>query len=40
MSSTPTIIKIGDKTVEEINMKGDFKKAYQIGSDNTFGKAL
>ena len=40
MSSTPTIIKIGDKTVEEINMKGDFKKTYQIGSDNTFGKAL
>jgi hypothetical protein len=40
MSSTPTIIKIGDKTVEEINMKGDFKKTYQIGSDNTYGKAL
>ena len=40
MSSTPTVIKIGDKTVEEINMKGDFKKAYQIGSDNTFGKAI
>jgi hypothetical protein len=40
MSSTPTVIKIGDKTVEEISMKGDFKKAYQIGSDNTFGKAI
>ena len=40
MSSTPTIIKIGDKTVEEINGKGDFKKTYQIGSDNTFGKAI
>ena len=40
MSSTPTIIKIGDKTVEEINMKGDFKKTYQIGSDNTYGKSL
>lgn len=40
MSSTPTIIKIGDKTVEEINMKGDFKKTYQIGTDNTYGRAI
>lgn len=40
MASTPTIIKIGDKTVEEINSKSDFKKAYQIGIDNSYGKAL
>ena len=40
MASTPTIIKIGDKTVEEINSKADFKKAYQIGIDNSYGKSL
>lgn len=40
MASTPTIIKIGDRTVEEINSKADFKKAYQIGIDNSYGKSL
>ena len=40
MASAPTIIQIGDKTVEEINGKADFKKSYQIGTDNTYGRAL
>jgi hypothetical protein len=40
MASAPTIIKIGDKTVEEINGRADFKKAYQIGIDNSYGKSL
>ena len=40
MASTPTIIQIGDKTVEEINGKGDFKKTYQIGTDNTYGRSM
>jgi len=40
MASAPTVIKIGDKTVEEINGRADFKKAYQIGIDNSYGKSL
>jgi hypothetical protein len=40
MASSPTIIQIGDKTVEEINGRADFKKAYQIGTDNTYGRSM
>ena len=40
MASTPTIIQIGDKTVEEINGRGDFKKTYQIGTDNSYGRSM
>jgi hypothetical protein len=40
MASSPTIIQIGDKTVEEINGRGDFKKTYQIGTDNTYGRSM
>jgi hypothetical protein len=40
MASSPTIIQIGDKTVEEINGRADFKKAYQVGTDNTYGRSM
>jgi hypothetical protein len=40
MASSPTIIQIGDKTVEEINGRGDFKKTYQIGTDNSYGRSM
>ncbi len=40
MASSPTIIQIGDKTVEEINGRADFKKAYQIGTDNTYCRSM
>lgn len=40
MSTQPTIIKIGDKTVEEIKTNIDFKKAYNIGVDNSYGRKL
>jgi len=40
MASQPTIIKFGEKTVEEIQGKIDFKKAYNIAIDNTYGRRI
>jgi hypothetical protein len=40
MASQPTIIKFGEKTVEEIQGKIDFKKAYNIAIDNTYGRRV
>jgi hypothetical protein len=40
MASQPTIIKFGEKTVEEIQSKIDFKKAYNIAIDNTYGRRI
>lgn len=36
----PTVIKFGDKTVEEIKGQLGFKKAYNIKVDNTFGRSV
>lgn len=36
--SQPTIIKIGEKTVEEIQSNIDFKKAYDVKVGNTYGR--
>ena len=40
MATQPTIIKFGEKTVEEIQGKIDFKKAYNIAIDNTYGRRI
>jgi hypothetical protein len=40
MGSQPTIIKIGERTVEEIKTQIDFKKAYNIGVDNSYARKL
>ena len=40
MSTQPTVIKIGDRTVEELKTQIDFKKAYNIGVDNSYGRKL
>lgn len=40
MSTQPTVIKIGDRTVEELKTQIDFKKAYNIGIDNSYGRKL
>lgn len=37
--SQPTIIKFGDKTVEEIQTQLNFKKGYDVKVDNTYGRA-
>lgn len=39
-ASQPTLIKFGDKTVEEIKTQLNFKKAYNIATDNTYGRAV
>lgn len=39
-ATQPTVIKFGEKTVEQINSSINFKKAYQIGIDAGFAKAL
>jgi hypothetical protein len=39
-ASQPTVIKFGEKTVEEIKGQLNFKKAYQVGTDNTYGRAV
>lgn len=39
-ASQPTVIKFGDKTVEEIKTQLNFKKAYNIATDNTYGRAV
>ena len=40
MSTQPTIIKIGERTIEEIKTTIDFKKAYNIGVDNSYARKL
>ena len=40
ITSQPTIIKIGDKTVEEIQTIIDLKKSYNIAIDNTYGRRI
>jgi len=40
MSTQPTVIKIGERTVEELKTQIDFKKAYNIGIDNSYGRKL
>jgi len=39
-TNQPTVIKFGDKTVEEIKGQLNFKKAYSIGIDNTYGRSI
>ena len=39
-ANQPTLIKFGDKTVEEIKTQLNFKKAYNIATDNTYGRAI
>jgi hypothetical protein len=39
-TNQPTVIKFGDKTVEEIKSQLNFKKAYNIATDNTYGRAV
>ena len=39
-ANQPTVIKFGDKTVEEIKTQLNFKKAYNIATDNTYGRAV
>ena len=35
----PTVIKFGEKTVEEIQTQLNFKKGYDVKVDNTYGRA-
>lgn len=37
--SQPTVIKFGEKTVEEIQTQLNFKKGYDVKVDNTYGRA-
>lgn len=39
-ASQPTVIKFGDKVVDQIKTELNFKKAYTIGVDNTYGRAI
>jgi phage-related protein len=39
-ANQPTVIKFGDKTVEEIKGQLNFKKAYTIGTDNSYGRSI
>ena len=39
-ASQPTIIKFGDKVVDQIKTELNFKKAYNISVDNTYGRRL
>lgn len=40
ITSQPTIIKIGEKTVEEIQSKIDLRKTYNVAIDNTYGRRV
>lgn len=40
ITSQPTIIKIGEKTVEEIQSKIDLRKSYNVAIDNTYGRRV
>ncbi|WWT39328.1 hypothetical protein [Microcystis phage Mel-JY01] len=39
-ANQPTIIKFNDKVVDEIKSAMNFKGAYQIGIDNTYGRSI
>jgi phage-related protein len=39
-TNKPTVIKIGEKTVEEIKSQLDFKKAYNVAVDNSYGRMI
>lgn len=39
-ANQPTVIKFGDKTVEEIKTQLNFKKSYNVGVDNTYGRTI
>jgi hypothetical protein len=39
-ASQPTVIKFGDRVVDEIKTQLNFKKAYNVKIDNTYGRAL
>jgi len=39
-AAQPTVIKFGEKTVEEFKSALNFKKAYNIGIDNTYGRSI
>lgn len=39
-ANQPTVIKFGDKTVEEIKTQLNFKKAYNIAVDNSYGRSI
>lgn len=39
-ANQPTVIKFGDKTIEEFKTQLNFKKAYNIATDNTYGRAV
>ena len=40
VATQPTVIKFGDKTVEEIKNQLNFKKSYNVGVDNTYGRTI
>lgn len=40
ITTQPTIIKIGEKTVEEIQSKIDLRKTYNVAIDNTYGRRV
>lgn len=39
-ASKPSVIKIGEKTIEEIKSHMDFRKAYTIAVDNSYGRKI
>jgi hypothetical protein len=39
-ANQPTVIKFGDKTIEEIKTQLNFKKAYNISVDNSYGRSI
>lgn len=39
-ANKPTVIKIGEKTVEEIKSQLDFRKAYNVAVDNSYGRMI
>lgn len=40
VANKPTIIKFGEKTVEEIKSVMNFKKSYNVAVDNTYGRRV
>jgi hypothetical protein len=40
ISSQPTIIKFGEKTVEEISSTINLRKTYNVAVDNTYGRRV
>jgi hypothetical protein len=39
-ANKPTVIKIGEKTVEEIKSQLDFRKSYNVAVDNSYGRMV